>query len=174
MSSEQDTQKDWFDWAEAFVADGKARAAEWQQSFSPCAEQVLELAAQAALSLRHDAIGAEHLLAGMLKFNSGHTAVALRRAGLTLPLWRAEIEFERGVSGEKMVKRPIPYTPRCKGIIQRAQARIHGLDDARVEVEDLLLELLAEKDGLPARMFRRRAINVEEIKSAVTRKAREQ
>jgi len=48
------------------------------------------------------------------------------------------------------------------------------LGGVHVEVEDLLLELLTEKDGLPARIFRRRAIDVEEIKSAVTTKARAQ
>ena len=48
------------------------------------------------------------------------------------------------------------------------------MGDARVEVGDLLLELLAEKDGLPAQIFHRRAIDVEEIKSAITTNAREQ
>jgi hypothetical protein len=54
------------------------------------------------------------------------------------------------------------------GILMRAQARIRGLGDVRVEVDDLLLELLAEKDGLPARIFRRRAIDIEEIRSAAS------
>jgi len=174
MTSENYTQKDWFDWAESFVADWKVRDTEWHESFAPCAEQVLNLATQAALSLHHDAVGAEHLLAGVLKLNSGQAVAALKLAGLTLPLLREEIESERGVSGQTKVKRPIPYTPRCRGIIQRALARIRSLGDVRVEVEDLLLELLAEKDGLAAQIFRRRAINVEEINSAVTTKAREQ
>ena len=174
MSSEDDVQKDWFDWAGSFLADREVRDTEWRSSFSESAQQVLELATQAALSLKHDAVGAEHLLAGVLKLNSGHAAAALRRAGLTLPSLREEIESERGVSGQNMVKRPIPYTPRCKGIIQRARARIRGLGNVRVEVEDLLLELLAEKDGLPAKIFCKRAINVEEIKSAVMTKAHEQ
>ena len=172
MNSENDEQNNWFNWAGPFLADWKIRAKEWHESFSPRAEQVLELATQAALSLQHDAVGAEHLLAGMLKLNSGDAAAALRCAGLTLPLLREAIESERGVSGKNKVKRPIPYTPRCKGIIRRAQARIRSLGGVHVEVEDLLLELLTEKDGLPARIFRRRAIDVEEIKSAVTTKAR--
>jgi len=174
MSSENDTQMDWFDWAEASLANRKARDTEWHASFSPCAEQVLELATQAALSLKHDAVGAEHLLAGVLKLNSGQAAAALRRAGLTLPALREEIESALGVSEQNKVKRPIPYTPRCRGIIERAQARIRGLGGVRVEAEDLLLELLAEQDGLPAQIFRRRAIDVEAIKSAITTKTRDQ
>jgi ATP-dependent Clp protease ATP-binding subunit ClpC len=171
MSTGSDTQKDWFDWAESSLASQKLRDAERHSSFSACAEQVLELATQAALSLKHDAIGTEHLLAGVLKFNSGHAAVALRQAGLTLPALREEIEAARGTNAQKKVERPIPYTPRCKDIIRRAQARVRSLEGVRVEVEDLVLELLAEKDGLPARVFRKWSINVEAIKSAVTRKA---
>ena len=167
MSSENAIQKDWFDWAETFLAHCKVHDMERHESFSPLAGQVLELATQAAISLKHGAVGAEHLLAGVLKLNSGHTTAALKRAGLTLPSLREEIESERGLSGQKMVARPIPYTPRCKGIIQRARAKIRGLSNARVEVEDLLLELLAEKDGLPAKIFCKRAINVEEIKSTI-------
>jgi len=174
MSAENDTHKDWFDWAETSLANWKIREAKWHESFSPSAEQVLKLATQAALSLKHDAVGAEHLLAGVLKFNSGHAAAVLRRAGLTLAALREEIESEWGESEQNKVKRTIPYTPRCKGIIQRAEARIRGLADVRVEVEDLLLELLAEKDGLPARIFRKRAIDMEAIKSAVTMKTGDQ
>jgi ATP-dependent Clp protease ATP-binding subunit ClpC len=170
MTSEKGTQKDWFDWAETSLANWKVRDAERDESFSPCAEQVLKLATQAALSLNHDAVGAEHLLAGVLKFNSGHAAAALRGTGLTLPALREEIESAWGIDEQNKIKRPIPYTPRCKGIIQRAQARVRRLGGVRVEVEDLLLELLAEKDGLPAQIFRRRAIEVEAIKSAVITK----
>jgi ATP-dependent Clp protease ATP-binding subunit ClpC len=172
MTSVSGRQKDWFDCAETFLADWKLRDAERQGSLSACAEQVLELATEAALSLNHDAVGAEHLLAGVLKFNSGHAAGALRKAGLTLPALREEIESARGVVCEqKEVTPPIAYTPRCRGIIQRAEARVRSLEGARVEVEDLLLELLAERDGLPAQIFRRRAIDVEAIKGAVMRKA---
>jgi ATP-dependent Clp protease ATP-binding subunit ClpC len=174
MTCEKGTQKDWFDWAETSLANWKVCDAEWHESFSPCAEQVLKLATQAALSLKHDAVGAEHLLAGVLKFNSGHAAAALRRTGLTLPALREEIVSAWGVSQQNKVKWPIAYTPRCRGIIQRAQARVRSLGGVRVEVEDLVLELLAERDGLPAKIFRRRAIDVEAIKSAVATKALDQ
>ena len=174
MNSENDTQRDWFDWAESFLADCKVRDKKWHEQFSPQAEQVLGFAIQAALSLKHDAVGAEHLLAAVLMLNSGHGAAALKRAGLTLPSLREEIEAERGVSGQKMVAQPIPYTPRSKGIIQRALEKTRGLGNARVDVEDLLLELLAERDGLPAKIFCKRSINVVEIKSTIMTKAHEQ
>jgi ATP-dependent Clp protease ATP-binding subunit ClpC len=171
MSSESDRQNDWFDWAETSLANWKLRAAERRGSFSASAEQVLKLATQAALSLKHDAVGAEHLLAGILKLDSGHAATALRQAGLTLPALREEIESAWGINEQKKVRQPIPYTPRCRRIIERAQTKARALEGVRVEVEDLLVELLAERDGLPARIFRKRAIDVEAIKNVVIRKA---
>jgi ATP-dependent Clp protease ATP-binding subunit ClpC len=167
----QKASKDWFDWAETYVADRKLSEAKWHNLFSPSAERVLKLAAQAAASLRHDAVGAEHLLAGVLKFNLGSAAAALKQAGLNLPVLRQEIESVLGVSEQKQIEAPIPYTARSKRIIERAQDRVRGLEGAHIEVEDLLLELLAEDEGLPAQIFRKRSIDVETIKRAVTRKA---
>jgi hypothetical protein len=99
--SENTEQMNWFAWAESFLANWKVRDSEW----SPHAKQVLELATQAALSLHHDAVGAEHLLAGMLKLNSGPAAAVLRGAGLTLPSLRQEMESERGISVKKGLSR---------------------------------------------------------------------
>jgi ATP-dependent Clp protease ATP-binding subunit ClpA len=109
-----------------------------------------------------------------LKLNSGPAAAALKRAGLSLLTLREEIQAARGASAQEKVNWPIPYTPRCSDIIRRAQARVRGLGDVRVEVEDLLLELVAEKDGLPAKIFRGRAIDVEEIKRAIPAKPHSQ
>ncbi len=168
MTSPETKQPDWFDWAESFLADGKARDTEWDESFMPNAARVMALASQAASSLNQDYVGAEHLLAGMLKLGSGAAAVALKHAGLTLPLLKEEIESARGAAGPKKVGGAIPYTSRGKDIIMRARARAQGV---RVEVEDLLVELLAEREGLPASVFRKRAIDVEKIKRAIAREA---
>ena len=78
MTSQDTKQIDWFDWAESFLADWKARDAEWDESFTPNAAKVLALASRPARSLSQDYIGAEHLFAGMLKLSSGAAADALK------------------------------------------------------------------------------------------------
>ncbi len=167
MSSENEKQEDWFDRAEALLAERKARDVKGEYRYSARATRALDFATQAALWLGDEAVGAEHLLTGILKLNSGDGAAALGSAGLTLPMLREDIEAEKGISAAGKVTQRIPYTPRCKGIVARAMARARRLGDARVDVDDLLLELLAEKEGLPARIFRRRGINVEEIRRAI-------
>jgi ATP-dependent Clp protease ATP-binding subunit ClpC len=169
MDSENSKPEDWFTWAESFKAEWKTRDDEWNQSWSPPARKVLEFATTAALSLRNNAVGAEHLLAGILRLNSGTAAAALRRAGLTLPLLRTEIEAAWGASDRKKEpERPIPYTPRCWGIVQRARSRARARGDAPVEAEDLFLELLTEKEGLPAKIFRKRSVDIEALRNAAT------
>lgn len=174
MNSENVTQRDWFDWAGTCLANWKLRDAKWNESFSPAAMQVLSLATQAALSLNHNAVGAEHLLAAVLKFNSGQPSTALELTGLTLPALREEIEAAWGVREQNVVTLRIAYTPRCRRIIERAQGKVRRLGRTRVEVEDLLLEILADGDGLPAQIFRRRAVNVEAIRKAVITKTADQ
>ncbi len=173
MDSKNSAPKDWFAWAASFQAEWKTREDEWNQLFSPRARKVLEFATKAARSLHHNGVGAEHLLAGILRLNSGTAAAALGRAGLTLPLLRNEIEAVWGASDKKKEPEgPIPYTPRCQRIVKRAHSR--ALGDTPVEAEDLFLELLREKEGLPAKIFRKRSIDIEELRNAVTREARRQ
>lgn len=163
MISANDHPKDWFDWAETSLAA-------WKDRDSTSGHQVLNLVLQAAVLLNHDAVGAEHLLAGVLKLDSGEGAAALRKAGLTLSALRQEIERTTGTREPNIIKRALPYTPRCKAIIERAQAKVRDQKGEPIEADDLLLELLAEKEGLPARIFRQRAIDVDAIRRIVLTK----
>lgn len=52
--------------------------------FSPRAKKVLELALREAVRLRHNYIGTEHLLLGLLREGNGLAAQVLTRAGLDL------------------------------------------------------------------------------------------
>lgn len=63
-----------------------------QVPFTPIAKAILESAATEALTLRHDYIGSEHLLLGLLVADEGLGYEALRAAGLTVVDARAEVE----------------------------------------------------------------------------------
>jgi ATP-dependent Clp protease ATP-binding subunit ClpC len=173
MTSRDTQQEDWFAQAEAFLVDWKARDAGWAESFTPIAAQVLAEAVRAARSLNHDFVGAEHLLVGIAKCSAGAVAAALKETGISLGLLKDEITSAHSPARRTKVKAPIPYTPRCKGIIARARARADERG-SRTDAEDLLLELLAEKEGLPANIIRKRAINVDKIKRAIAAELRRQ
>ncbi len=104
MNSEEGTTTDWFDWAGTHLANWKAGRARWNALVSPAAQRVLRLATQAALSLEHNAVGAEHLLAAVLQFNPSPASAALERAGLTLAALREETGWAWAVSEQDIVK----------------------------------------------------------------------
>lgn len=148
--------KDWFGWAAAHIRDWRADEARWQEEISDEARNVLDWARQAAATLGHDSVGAEHLLAGLLKLDRGPAAEALKGAGLGLPALRAEIEADRGPGAQD--RSDLTWTPRARGILQRS------LDSARtknlpVQPEDILIEMMKEEAGLPAQVFRKQGID---------------
>lgn len=75
----------------------EARQIELRDAFSQGAVQVLKFAKQAAILLKHDAVGAEHILAGVLRWNGGIASDVLKNAGLRLSVLREEIETLRGL-----------------------------------------------------------------------------
>lgn len=166
VASPKTPKEDWFVWAESFLADWKDREREWAESFTADAGRVLAGAAQAARSLNQDYVGAEHLLAGILKFGTGAVGAALKDAGLSLAVLKMEIESARGAVTATKARGTVSYTPRCKDIIARARlrARTRG---AQTDLADLLQELLDEKEGLPANIFRKRGIDAHKIRSAI-------
>ena len=81
---------------------------------------------------------------------------------ISLVVLKEEIEIACGRVSSRKLEEPILYTPRCKGIVERARIRARERG-GRTEVEDLLLELLAEKEGIPASLIRKRAIDVDSV-----------
>jgi ATP-dependent Clp protease ATP-binding subunit ClpA len=59
--------------------------------FTPRAKKILELALVEALELRHDYIGTEHLLLGIVREGDGVAAQVLQAQGLTLPVVRETV-----------------------------------------------------------------------------------
>ena len=60
--------------------------------FSPRAKKVLELALREALRLRHNYIGTEHILLGLIREGSGLAALVLTEAGMDLNDLRHRVE----------------------------------------------------------------------------------
>ncbi len=76
---------------EKIVQDGPAMQALGQLPFTPRAKKVLELASEEATNLRHNYIGTEHLLLGLIRENEGVAAQVLMNLGLKLEEVREEV-----------------------------------------------------------------------------------
>lgn len=73
------------------VSDGPTMVTMGQLPFTPRMKRVMELASEEATKLRHNYIGTEHLLLGLIREPEGYAAIALRAVGLTDAIVRAEI-----------------------------------------------------------------------------------
>src|SRR5579859_6537789 len=112
--------KSFFDRISAAVAKKEQAAAEFSRHFTPRARDTFAFAEDEATRLKHNFIGTEHLLLGLLKLNRGIGVNALRRHGVDLNKLRTAIEEYVGPGPDAKIIKPIPFTTRVKRVLVTA------------------------------------------------------
>jgi ATP-dependent Clp protease ATP-binding subunit ClpA len=137
------------------------------ERYTPSARQVVAHANEEARSLRHGALGVEHLLLGVLLDEVGHGGRALRSLGLTADDVRERIAELAPASAP--TSGAIPFTPRAQQVLTRADAESLNLGHERVGTEHLLLAIAREPDGLAVRILGEHHLGAEAVRDAVRR-----
>ena len=118
------------------------------ERFTERARRVVVLAQEESGRLRHNHIGTEHLLLGLIREGEGVAAQALHACGVTLDEAREGVEgivgYGEGDASQK------PFTPRSKRVLELALREAQGLRHDHIGTEHLLLGLLAEGGGIAA------------------------
>jgi hypothetical protein len=136
-------------------------------NFTPRAQQVLALARKEADRLSHHYVGTEHVLLGLLKLGQGVAVNVLQKSGLDLEKVRKEVEKYVGPGPEQPHQGNIPYTPRVKQILALAGKEAKKLGHSYVGTEHILLGLLAEGDGVSARVLRSLNVDIERTRAEI-------
>jgi ATP-dependent Clp protease ATP-binding subunit ClpA len=136
--------------------------------FSPQARAALSLAQEEARRLRHNYIGTEHLLLGMVHQGEGGAASALDMLGVSLGEVRAAIEHIIG-SADRAEPDEIALTPRAKKALALSQEEARRLRAQYVGTEHLLLGLTREGDGIAANVLKDFGVTLESARAAVAR-----
>ncbi len=102
---------------EAAVGAGK-RTPAGHIPFTPSAKKVLELGLREALSLRHDYIGTEHLLLGLIREREGLGARLLTQAGVDLLSLRMRV-LDLVPPGEAPESKRRPFWARSRHDVPR-------------------------------------------------------
>jgi ATP-dependent Clp protease ATP-binding subunit ClpC len=152
----------WFESAKKHLAKWKAQ----QKVFTPRALQVFGLARQEADRLKHDYIGTEHLLLGLIKLGNGVATNVLKNLDLNLESVRLEIENRAGFGSGKNIGH-IPYTPRVKRVLETAKKEADTLGHTYIGTEHLLLGLLNEQEGLAAEIFKHFNLDAEKMRKEI-------
>jgi ATP-dependent Clp protease ATP-binding subunit ClpC len=123
-------------------------------SLSDRSKQVLGLARNEALRLRHEYFGTEHILLGIVSETSGANAGALGAFGITLDLVRSGVEIMIGLGPPSGSPDDHGVTSRARRVIQFARDEAAQRNSPQVEPEHLLLGVTREVHGVAAQVLR--------------------
>ncbi len=137
------------------------------ERFTERARQVVVLAHEDARTLRHNYIGTEHILLGLLR-EEGLAARALESLDVTVERVRAQVVRIVG-SGEDVTSGQIPFTPRVKKVFELALRETLSLGHNYIGTEHILLGLVRENEGVGARILLDLDADPEKVRDEVTR-----
>jgi ATP-dependent Clp protease ATP-binding subunit ClpC len=89
------------------------------ERFTERARQVVVLAQDEARALKHNYIGTEHILLGLLREEEGLAARVLESLDITVEEVRAQVARIVG-QGDEVTTGQIPFTPRAKKVLELA------------------------------------------------------
>jgi len=122
------------------------------EKFTDRARRVVVRAQEEARILRHDYVGTEHILLGLVGEGQGVAAKALESLGIRLDVVRQQVEETTG-RGEQASAGHIPFTPQAKNALTLSLVESKALDHTYIGTEHILLGLLREGDGVAAQVL---------------------
>jgi hypothetical protein len=136
------------------------------ERFTERARQVVVLAQEEARTLRHNYIGTEHILLGLLRAEPGLAARVLESLDITAERVRGQVVQIVG-SGEEETSGQIPFTPRAKKVLELAQHEALSLGHNYIGTEHILLGLARENEGVAARILLDFDADAEKLRGSV-------
>jgi ATP-dependent Clp protease ATP-binding subunit ClpA len=137
------------------------------ERFSERARQVVVLAQEEARALKHNYIGTEHLLLGLIREEEGIAAVVLDSLGVGLEESRAAVRRIVG-EGDEVPAGNVPFTPRSKKVLELALREALALGHNYIGTEHVLLGLVREADGVGAQILKEQVGDLDTVRNAVT------
>ena len=139
------------------------------ERFTEHARQVVVLAQEEARSLKHNYIGTEHILLGLLREEGGLLAGRVFQSlGITFERVCSEV-VRRVASGEQDSPDEMPFTPTAKTVLELALRDALPLGHNYIAPEHILLGLARENKGVAARILIDFDANSEKIRNEVIR-----
>ena len=122
--------------------------------FTDRARRAVHLAREEALLLRHDHVGTEHLLLGLLYEGEGVAAHVLESLGISREDVRGQVDEIIG-HGQSPPRGDIPFTPAARRALRLALQESLQLGHRYIGTEHVLLGLLREAEGVAAQVLNR-------------------
>lgn len=138
------------------------------KGFTEKANKALNLAIESAEEMRHNYVGTEHILYGLVKEGSGVAATALNECGVTEEALREKLESINGTMSLVELT-PDDFTPRTKRVLRAAVIISSKTGYTYVGTEHLLLAILSESDSYAVAFLEELGVSVERLAQAVSK-----
>ncbi len=138
------------------------------ERFTERARQVVVLAQEEARRLRHNYIGTEHILLGLLREEEGLAARVLESLDITIERVRTQVIRIVG-AGEEATSGQIPFTPRAKKVLELSLSEALSLGHNYIGTEHILLGLVRVNEGVAARILLDFDADAEKIRNEMLR-----
>jgi ATP-dependent Clp protease ATP-binding subunit ClpC len=151
-----------------FRGTSAGEGSELFERFTERARQVVVLAQDEARALKHNYIGTEHILLGLLREEEGLAARVLESLDITVEEVRAQVARIVG-QGDEVTTGQIPFTPRAKKVLELALREALSLGHNYIGTEHILLGLVRENEGVAARILLDFDADAEKIRNEIIR-----
>ena len=133
--------------------------------FTERAQRAILLSQEEAKGLKHNYVGTEHLLLGLIGEKDGVASKALLQSKVTLEKAREEVinSVGKGDYGADI----LGFTPRTKRIFELGFVEARNLGHNYVGTEHLLLGLIAEGEGVAIVILQKLGVDVNKLKQLV-------
>ena len=121
--------------------------------FTERARRVIILAREEAELYRHEYLGTEHILQGVIKDGGGIAIAIVQKSGVDMAQLKKELEKNLPRSSNSLIIGDIPFTSRAKKVLEFAVEEARSLNHNYIGTEHLLLGLLKEKEGVACRVL---------------------
>ncbi len=123
------------------------------EMFTELARKAIEYARDEAARLRHDYIGTEHLLLGLIRLGEGRSVEIFTNIGLDLNELVQSVEDVVQPAGGTMTMGQLPLTARAKKTLEVAGQEARALKSKEIDTEHILLALLKDEEGVAAQVL---------------------
>ncbi|MEV1066076.1 Clp protease N-terminal domain-containing protein [Streptomyces sp. NPDC050263] len=136
------------------------------ERFTVEARKVVVTAQEEARLLKHNHIGTEHILLGLLDAPDSTAAKVLHRLGYDKET--AQVDIAAMVKpGTQELRGHIPFAPRAKKTLDLALREAQQLHHTSIGTEHILLALVSEGEGVGAKVLAERIDPISRIRAAV-------
>jgi ATP-dependent Clp protease ATP-binding subunit ClpC len=133
------------------------------EMFSERARRAIEYSRDEAARLRHDYIGTEHLLLGLVRLGEGYAVECLQNIGIDLNELKQAVEDVVQPSGGTLTMGQLPLTPRAKKTLELSAQEARALRSKEIDTEHLLLALLRDEEGVASQVLSQYDVDYKEV-----------